>query len=93
MQETWNALDSAPDVVIGLMLLAASIATLIIGPIAFVAGLKWGTERRRRLKNDYIWLLQDYLHVKVSMNLLKREMDTVAERPVGDIHERMAGRN
>jgi hypothetical protein len=93
VQEVYNAIDAAPDVVIVLMLLAALAAILIVGPLAFVAGLELGHERRGRLRALNVRLVDDNARLVFEVWKLEQELTLAATRPMASLHERMAGRN
>lgn len=93
MQETWQAIDSAPDVVIILMLFAAGMAILVFGPAFFFAGLARGDDQRRRLTNLNLRLVDDNARLLFDNWRLEGELNRSVSQAVGDVHERMAGRN
>jgi hypothetical protein len=93
MQETFNAIDAAPDVVIVLMLLAAIAAALIVGPLAFVAGLELGHERRGRLRALNVRLVDDNARLIFEVWRMEQELTLAATRPMASVHERMVTRN
>jgi hypothetical protein len=93
VQEIYNAIDAAPDVVVILMILAALAAVLIVGPLAFVAGLEVGHERRERMTAFNIELVDDNARLIFEVWRLEQALTLAATRPMASVHERMATRN